>query len=100
MPYAQVIMALSAILKPLPFEQFLQLGLGPMIEQGLQSKVPDLQILALQQVRKMSPVDEKTASSLIECLGAEDASVAKEAVDVISSVSSSLLSMLMIAFLF
>ena len=98
-PYAQVIIALSAILTPLPFEQLQQLGLGPMIEQGLQSKVPDLQILALQQVRKMSSIDEKTTSSLIECLGAEDASVATEAVDVIKNVSSSTRSMLTIAFL-
>jgi len=85
-PYPPVIRALSAVLAPLPFEELRSLGLVPMIQQGLQSKVPDLQILALQQVRKMSDVDDTTLIFLIECLGAEDASVGKEAVSVITTV--------------
>jgi len=93
-PYPQVIMALSTILTPLPYEELQNLGLTPMIKEGLQSQLPDLQILALQQVRKMSIVDDPTVQSLIDILGAEDATVGKEAVDVMTSVSAFQVSLL------
>jgi hypothetical protein len=86
-PYPQVIRALSAIITPLPFEELQSLGLTPMIQQGLQSNLPDLQILALEQVKKMKEVeDDATVLSLMDCLAAEDASVGKEAVEVITRV--------------
>jgi hypothetical protein len=58
------------------------------MQQGLHSNVPDLQILALEQAQKMTEMDDGMVSSLIECLGAEDAGVGRKAVDVITNVFS------------
>jgi hypothetical protein len=65
------------------------MGLYPVIVQGLQVGNANLQILALEQVQKMKNVDRDITGLLIECLGAEDASVGKKAVDVITTVSAS-----------
>jgi hypothetical protein len=86
MPYAQITHALSAILSPIPFATLNDMGLSPVIAQGLLSDVPELQILALRQVRKMGQVDDATVSSLIDCLGVSHAAVGKEAVGVITAV--------------
>jgi hypothetical protein len=87
-PYAQITRALSALLAPLQFEDIRSMGLYPVMQQGLHSDIPDLQILALEQAQKMTELDDGMVSSLIECLGAEDASVGKKAVDVITHVYS------------
>lgn len=62
------------------------MGLYPFIVQGLQVGNANLQILALEQVQKINDVDSDITGLLLECLGAEDASVGKKAVDVISTV--------------
>jgi hypothetical protein len=85
-PYVPITRALTVILLPLSFQQIEELGLRPMVEDGLLSHVPEFQILAMQQVRKMGQVDDTTISALITCLAVEDASVGKEAVQVISAV--------------
>jgi hypothetical protein len=87
-PYPQITRTLSALLAPLPFETIRSMGLYPVMHEGLHSNVPDLQILALEQAQKMTEMDDGMVSSLIECLGAEDAGVGKKAVDVITNVFS------------
>jgi hypothetical protein len=87
-PYPQITITLSALLAPLPFETIRSMGLYPVMQQGLHSNVPDLQILALEQAQKMTEMDDEMVSSLIECLGAEDAGVGRKAVDVITHVIS------------
>lgn len=62
------------------------MGLYPFIVQGLQVGNANLQILALEQVQKIKDVDSNTTGLLTECLGAEDASVGKKAVDVVTTV--------------
>jgi hypothetical protein len=88
-PYESVARALSVILNPLPFEVLRGMGLYPIMEQGLKSKVPEIQLLALDQAMKMTVTDDEMVSALIDCLGAEDAGVGKRAVDVIASVPPS-----------
>ena len=85
-PYEHVTRALSAILAPLPFEQLTAMGLYPGIQQGLHSSIPSIQLLALEQVQKVTEIDDMMASSLLDCLGAEDPGVGKKAVEVISNV--------------
>ena len=63
------------------------MGLYPVIQQGLHSPIPDIQLLALEQAQKMTETDDTIVSSLLDCLGAEDAGVGKKTVDVITSVS-------------
>jgi hypothetical protein len=87
-PYTQITRTLSALLAPLPLETIRSMGLYPVMQQGLHSNVPDLQILALEQAQKMTEMDDEMFSSLIECLGAEDAGVGRKAVDVITHVIS------------
>ena len=87
-PYQLVTRALSAILAPLPFEALKAMGLVPVMQQGLHSKIPDIQVLALEQAQKMTEVDDSMVSSLLDCLGDEDASVGKKTVDVIATVLS------------
>jgi hypothetical protein len=86
LPYPKITRALSALLAPLSFETLKEMGLYPLIEQGLRAPSPDLQILALEQVPKIKDVDSNITASLIECLGAEDAGVGRKAVDVITTV--------------
>jgi hypothetical protein len=86
-PYPQVTRALSVILAPIPFESLKELGLFPVMQRGLYSEIPAIQILALEQAQKMPSVDDQMVSSLLDCLGAEDASVGKKAVDVIAHVT-------------
>lgn len=90
MPHQHITHALSALLAPLSFEEIKAMELYPVIQQGLQSPLPDVQLLALEQARKMTEVDDAMLVTLIDCLGAEDASVGKKAVDVIASVRSHL----------
>ena len=63
------------------------MGLYPIMQQGLHSPIPEIQILALDQAQKMTELDDPMLSSLVSCLGAEDASVGKKAVEVITKVS-------------
>ena len=86
-PYQLVTRALSAVLAPLPFEALKNIGLYPVIQQGLHSKIPDIQLLALEQAQKMTEVDDLMVYSLLDCLGDEDAMVGKKAVEVITTVS-------------
>ena len=86
-PYQDVTRALSALLAPLPFEQLRTMGLYPIMQQGLRSSIPSVQLLALEQAQKMTEVDDTMASSLLDCLGAEDAGVGKKTVEVITTVS-------------
>lgn len=85
-PYQDVTRALSALLAPLAFEQLRAMGLYPIMQQGLYSSVPSIQLLALEQAQKMTEVDDAMASSLLNCLGAEDAGVGKKTVEVITTV--------------
>ena len=85
-PYQLVTRALSALLAPLPFEELNSMGLYPVMQQGLHSKIPDIQLLALEQAQKMAEVDDSMVSSLLDSLGDEDASVGKKAVDVLTTV--------------
>ena len=85
-PYPQVTHALSAILRPVPFVALKSMGLYSVIQDGLRSPIPALQILALEQVQKMAEADDEIVHSLLDCLGAEDASVGGKAVDVITHV--------------
>ena len=62
------------------------MGLYPFIVRGLQAGNANLQLLALEQVQKIKDLDSNITGLLIECLGAEDASVGKKAVDVITIV--------------
>lgn len=87
-PYQSVARALAVILGPLPFEVLRGMGLYPIMQQGLKSTVPEIQLLALDQAKKMTVTDDEMVSALIDCLGAEDAGVGKRAVDVITSVGS------------
>src|SRR5271167_2694783 len=73
-PYQLVTSALSALLAPLSFEALKSMGLYPVMQQGLHSKIPDIQLLALEQAQKMTEVDDSMVSSLMDCLGDEDAS--------------------------
>ncbi len=86
-PYELVTPALSALLAPLPFEALKNMGLCPVMQQGLNSKIPDIQLLALEQAQKMTEVDDSMVYSLLDCLGDEDANVGKKAVEVITTVS-------------
>jgi hypothetical protein len=86
-PYPQITHALSTLLASLPFESLRAMGLYTVMQQGLHSSIPDIQLLALEQAQKMTEVDDVMVSSLIECLSAEDARVGKKAVDVITTVS-------------
>jgi len=62
------------------------MGLYPFMVMGLLSQVAEIQLLALEQVQKMTEVDDDMVLSLFECLGAEDAGVGKRAVEVITTV--------------
>jgi hypothetical protein len=85
-PYQHVTRALSALLAPLPFEQLRAMGLYSVMQQGLHSSIPSIQLLALEQAQKMTEVDDMMASSLLDCLGAEDPGVGKKTVQVITTV--------------
>lgn len=85
-PYELVTRALSALLAPLPFEELKAMGLYSVVQQGLHSNIPDIQLLALEQAQKMTEVDDNMVSSLLDCLGDKDAAVGKKAVDVITTV--------------
>lgn len=85
-PYSQITHAVSALLAPLPFESLRSMGLYPVMQQGLHSTIPDVQLLALDQAQKMTEADDTMVSSLLDCLGANDASVGKKAVEVITTV--------------
>jgi len=85
-PYELVTRALSALLAPLPFEELKAMGLYPVMQQGLHSDIPDIQLLALEQAQKMTESDDAMVLSLVDCLGDKDASVGKKAVDVITTV--------------
>lgn len=85
-PYELVTRALSALMAPLPFEELKAMGLNSVMQQGLHSKVPDIQLLALEQAQKMTEVDDTMVLSLLDCLGDKDAAVGKKAVDVITTV--------------
>ena len=85
-PYDDVTRALSALLNPLQFDQLKSMGLYPIMHEGLQSTIPSIQILALEQAQKMSEVDDTMTSSLLDCLGAGDAGVGKKTVEVITAV--------------
>ena|SRR5438876_7501684 len=84
-PYSIIVRVLSALLAPLPFEALRSMGLYPAMQQGLHSKIPDIQLLALEQVQKMTEVDDQMASSLLDCLGDDDATVGNKAVSVITN---------------
>jgi Proteasome non-ATPase 26S subunit len=92
-PYAEVTRALGGILDHIDSgSDFKTLGLYPLILRGLRSNVPDVQILALNQVKKImegkgGDEDEITVA-LIDCLGAEDARVGEVAVKVLSNVTT------------
>ena len=98
-PYEHVTRALSALLAPLPFEQLRAMGLYPVMQQGLHSSIPSVQLLALEQAQKMTEVDDMMASSLLDCLGAVDPGVGKKTVEVITTVPSSSLHQLMVVIL-
>jgi hypothetical protein len=85
-PYEQITRALSALFAPLPFEELRAMGLYPVMQQGLGSNIPSIQLLALEQAQKMTQVDDDMVVSLFDCLGAEDAGVGKRAVQVITTV--------------
>jgi len=86
-PYRQVTRALSAILAPMSFEELRGMGLYPGMLEGLGAKVPDIQLLALDQTAKMSEMDDDMVTALIDCFGAEDPGVGKRAVEVITAVN-------------
>jgi len=65
------------------------MGLYPIMQQGLKSSIPEIQLLALDQAKKMTVTDDEMVSALIDCLGAEDAGVGEKAVLVITSVPHS-----------
>lgn len=85
-PYPQVTRALSALLAPLSFETLKSMGLYPVMQQGLHSQIPEIQLLALEQAQKMTEADDTMVSSLLDCLGAEDPGVGNKAVNVITTV--------------
>jgi hypothetical protein len=87
-PYGSITRALSALLTPLPFEELRAMGLYPVMAEGLRSPIPEIQILALKQAKKMTDVDDDTVISLFDCLGAEDADVGEKTVEVITTVLS------------
>jgi hypothetical protein len=85
-PYSPITRSLSKLLAPLPFESLRAMGLYPLLQQGLHSNVAEVQLLALEQAQKMTEADDEMVSSLIDCLGTEDASIGKKVVVVISDV--------------
>jgi hypothetical protein len=62
------------------------MGLYPVIQQGLHSQIPDIQLLALEQAQKMTEADDSMVLSLLDCLAADNAGVGKKTVDVITTV--------------
>lgn len=87
-PYECITRALSALLTPLPFEELRAMDLYPVMAEGLRSPIPEIQILALKQAKKMTDVDDDMVISLFDCLGADDADVGEKTVEVLTTVLS------------